>query len=435
MRRKQRPGGGRQVEVTIRTLGGRGDGTTELDGRVLFVPLTLPGDRVRVRLTGGRAGALRGEVLELIEPGPGRREAPCPHFGPCGGCGLQHLDDRAYVDWKRGQALQALARHGFDPSVVGELIRIPPGTRRRAALSAHREEALPQGQGLHLGFLGRGSHRVEDLRTCLLLTPGLLAFLDPLRRALDPLVAAVERWGLVVSATETGIDLCLQVRRAPGLQDRERVAALAEAGDLARVSWQEGEGAPEPIVVRRAPIVTFGSVAVTPPPGGFLQPSREGEEALSELVLGHVPDGAGRVADLYCGCGTFTFRLAARARVLAAEGDGAALEALQTAARRAGLDGRVSAERRDLARRPLTPDELSAFDCVVFDPPRAGARAQAEQLAQARVPRVVAVSCNPATFARDARILVDGGYRLTSLVPLDQFSWSAHVELVACLER
>jgi len=233
-----------------------------------------------------------------------------------------------------------------------------------------------------------------------------LALIPPLRAALAPLVGSDERWGLVVSETETGVDLCLQARRAPELRDREALAALADSSDLARVSWQQGPGIaggePEPIVVCRAPVVTFGEVAVTPPPGG---------------------------------CGTFTFRLSAQAGVSAAEGDGLALEALQAAARQAGLANRVSAERRDLARRPLTADELSPFDCVVFDPPRAGARAQAGELARSPVPRVIAVSCNPATFARDARILVDGGYHLTSLVPVDQFPWSGHVELVACLER
>jgi 23S rRNA (uracil1939-C5)-methyltransferase len=239
----------------------------------------------------------------------------------------------------------------------------------------------------------------------------------------------------VVSETETGVDLCIQTRRAPELGDREALAALAEASDLARISWQDGEGEPEPVIVRRAPVVTFGEVAVTPSPGGFLQPSREGEKVLSELVLRHVPENASRVADLYCGCGTFAFRLAGRAPVSAVEGDTAALEALQAAARAAGLTDRVSAEHRDLARRPLIAEELESFDCVVFDPPRAGAKAQAELLARSRVPRIIAVSCNPATFARDARILADGGYRLTSVVPVDQFPWSAHVELAACLER
>lgn len=431
MRRKPRPGGGRQVELTVESIGSRGDGIADLGGRPVFVAQTLAGDRVRVRIAGERAGGLRGALLELIEPGPGRQPAPCPHFGPCGGCALQHMDDRAYAAWKRGQVLQAVTRRGLSAEVVEEMIRVPAGSRRRAVLSARKEN----GGSLHLGFLGRGTHRVEDLASCLILTPGLLALIPPIRAALTPLLQADERWGVVLSETETGVDLCLQTRRALALADREALAALAAASDLARVSWQQEGGEPEPVVLRRAPVLTFGTVAVTPPPGGFLQPSREGEQALADLVLSHLPAAAGRVADLFCGCGTFTFRLAGSARVAAVEGDGAALAAVEAAARRAGLTDRVSAERRDLARRPLSADELSTFECVVFDPPRAGAMAQAEQLARSPVPRVVAVSCNPATFARDARILVDGGYRLTSLVPVDQFPWSPHVELVASLER
>jgi 23S rRNA (uracil1939-C5)-methyltransferase len=435
MRRKARPGGGRQVEVTIEKLGSRGDGLAALDGRPLFVAETLPGERVRVKVAGERAGGLRGELLELIEPGPGRREAPCPHFGPCGGCRLQHLDDEFYAMWKRGQVLQALAWRGLETTPVADLVRIAKNTRRRAVLAARHDVGSPEGQGLHLGFYGRDSHRVQDVRSCLVLTPGLLALVAPLRAALEPLVGNEERWGLVLSETETGVDLCLQTRRPPQLLDREVLADLAGSSDLARVSWQQADDEPEPIVVRRAPVVTFGVVAVTPPPGGFLQPSREGEEALAALVLSGLPGESARVADLYCGCGAFTFRLAARTRVFAVDGDAAALEALQSAARRAGLADRVAGEQRDLARRPLSAEELSPFDCVVFDPPRTGARAQAAQLARSRVPRVIAVSCSPATFARDARILVDGGYRLTSIVPVDQFPWSAHVELVACLER
>ncbi len=430
MRRRPRPGGGRQIELTIGGLGARGDGLAEWQGRPLFVAQALPGERVRVRLAGEKAGGRRGELLELIAPSAERREPPCPHFGVCGGCSLQHLDDRAYVDWKRGQVLQALAKRGLGEAPVADLLRIASGTRRRAVLSASRE-----GQGLQVGFLGRESHRVADLTGCLVVTPSLLALIAPLRQALAPLVAPRERWGLVMSETETGVDLCLQARRSMTLGDREALAALADANDLARVSWQQGAQDPEPVVQRRAPVVTFGQVAVTPPPGGFLQPSRDGEQALADLVLGGLPPAAGRVADLYSGCGTFTFRLAARAAVAAFEGDTAAIGALEAAARRSGLAGRVTAERRDLARLPLTAEDLAPFDCVVFDPPRAGARAQAERLARSRVPRVIAVSCAPATFARDARILADGGYRLVSVVPVDQFPWSGHVELVACLER
>lgn len=435
MRRKPRPGGGRQIEVTIEALGARGDGLAKFDGRPVFVAQALPGERMRVRLLGARAGGRRGEILELIEASPARRAPPCPQFGACGGCSLQHLDDDAYVRWKRERVVQALARRGFHAAPVAPLVRIAPGSRRRAVLSA---AVGGEGEGtpvVRLGFLHRESHRVADLASCLVLTPGLVALVAPLRAALAPLMVGGERWSLTVSETEAGVDLCLAAGRPPALRDREALAAFAESHDLARLCWRHGGEAAEPIAVRRPPVVTFGRVAVTPPPGGFLQPSRAGEAALAALVLEAVPGDAARIADLYSGCGTFTFRLAERAAVSAFEGDATALAALDAAARRAGLAGRVSAQQRDLARQPLSVEELDPFACVVFDPPRAGAKAQAETIARARVPRVVAVSCEPATFARDARILADGGYRLTSVVPLDQFAWSGHVELVAVFDR
>jgi len=267
------------------------------------------------------------------------------------------------------------------------------------------------------------------------LTPGLLALLPVLREGLDSVLQENESAQLVLLETETGVDLLLRTRRDPDLAVRQALAALAEAADLARISWAEPDGPAEPIALRRPPRVTFGGVAVEPPPGGFLQPSLEGEAALTRLVLGSLPAAPARVLDLYAGCGSFTFPLAERARVHAVEGDQAALDALWAAARRADLAGRVGTEARDLARRPLEPSELAGFDCAVFDPPRAGAREQAERIARSELPAAVAVSCNPNTFARDARILVDGGFTLADVTPLDQFPWSGHVELVAGFQR
>jgi 23S rRNA (uracil1939-C5)-methyltransferase len=219
------------------------------------------------------------------------------------------------------------------------------------------------------------------------------------------------------------------------LAAREALADLAQAADLARLSWgqtarPDAAMESEPVAIRRPPVLRFGDVTVEPPPGGFLQPTAAGEKLLVEAVLAGIPAGAKRVADLYAGCGTFTFPLAGRCRVHAVEGDSTALAALWTAARRADLAGRVSIEERDLAREPLDPAELNGLDGVVFDPPRTGAREQAMALAASAVPAVVAVSCNPATFARDARILIDGGYTLMEVLPVDQFPWSGHLELV-----
>ena len=435
MRRRARKGGGRQFEARIEGLGARGDGFASLDGRPVFVPFTVAGDRVRLRLTGTRAGGFKGEVLELLEEGPGRAEPPCPHFGVCGGCALQHLTDEACARWKQGLVAQALARRGFGEVPVQPMIRIPPGTRRRATLAAARTET-----GVTLGFHGRESHAVVDVETCLLLTPRLMGLLPPLRLALAPLLQAREVAAVTLTETEEGPDLLIVSGQAPGLAAREALAAFAEDQDLARLTWaaraKAGEALePEPVVLRRPPRLDFAGVAVEPPPGGFLQPTAAGEAALVEAVLSYLPEGAAALADLYAGCGTFTFPLARHARVHAVERDEAAMAALWSGARKADLAGRITVETRDLARAPVTAEELAGGDCVVFDPPRAGAREQAAEIARSSVPAAIAVSCNPNTFARDARTLVDGGFTLIEVTPIDQFPWTGHLELVASFRR
>lgn len=419
----------RLAEVTIAEIGGRGDGIARLDGRPLYVPFTLPGDRVSVRIEGVRGDGLVGQAVAMLAAGPGRVEPPCPHFGRCGGCALQHLEDGLYAGWKAAQVVQALARRGLREVPLRPLIRIPSGTRRRASLVAERA-----GNAVRLGFHERLSHRVVDATVCLVLTPGLAALLPPLRAALLPLLAERERAQLTLTEADRGIDLLVGTARPPGLAAHEALAALAEATHLARLAWRGPAGPPEPIALRRPVEMRFGGVAVDLPAGAFLQPSAAGEAALTAMVTAALAP-CREVADLYAGCGTFSFPLARTARVHAVEGDGAAIGALAAAAGRAGLGQRVSAATRDLADNPLEPAELARFDGVVFDPPRAGARAQAEMLAASRVGRVVAVSCDPATFARDARLLVDGGYRLESVTPIDQFIWSPHLELVAVFRR
>jgi len=435
MRRRLRGGGGRQVELEVTALGGRGDGLAEHQGRPVFLPFALPGDRVRARLTGTRAGGFTGEVIELLAEGPGRVAAPCPHFGPCGGCALQHLAEPAYLAWKQALLPQALARRGLGEAPVGPLVRVPSGSRRRAGFAARRIAA-----GVVLGYHGRDSHDIVDLTACLLLTPALAALLAPLRGLLAEILQPGARAAVEALDGETGVDLLLRSDAPPELPAREALAAFAESADLARLCWAEPAtagvpGAPEPVVERRPPRITFGGVAVTPPPSGFLQPTRAGETALRERLLDWLPAGATRVVELYAGCGSFTFPLAERARVHAVEGDAQALAALEAGLRHAGLSGRITTARRDLVRAPLAPDEFAAAECVVFDPPRAGAREQAAEIARSAVPCVLALSCNPHSFARDARLLVDGGYRLEEVVPVDQFPWSGHLELIARFTR
>lgn len=419
----------RIAEVTIAAIGGRGDGVAQLDGRPVYVAGALPGDRLRVRCGKPRGEGRVADIVETLAAAAGRVPAPCRHYGACGGCALQHVEDGLYAGWKRERVRLALARRGFADPPLGPLLRIPAGTRRRAVFAAERA-----GRAVRLGFHARESHQVVDASACLVVTSTLAAVLPHLRAALPALLADGDRLGATATETAAGIDLLFQGSRPLSLAGHEALAALADAADLARIAWRTARTPPEPVAMRRSARVTFGDVPVDLPPGAFLQPSTAGEAALVAAVMRGLA-GCGRVADLYAGCGTFSFPLARGAHVHAVEGDAEAIGALGAAARRAGLDGRVTTAQRDLAADPLTPEELARFDGVVFDPPRAGARGQCETLAHARVPAVVAVSCDPATFARDARILVDGGYRLIEVTPIDQFIWSAHVEVVATFAR
>jgi len=417
------------VELAIESIGARGDGIGYSNGRPVYVPLTVPGDRLRADLERPRGDGFAGRIVEILAGGPGRVPAPCPHFGECGGCALQHLEEQRYTAWKEQLLWTALARRGFADPPLRPMLRIAPGTRRRASLAAERA-----GRSVRLGFHALESHRVVDAMGCLVLTPALSALLLPLRDALLPVLADGECIEVTATATDSGVDLLLAGKRPLSLAVRELLAALADGADLARVTWRADRQPPDPVAIRRPARIVFGGVPVDLPLGAFLQPTAAGEAALVAAVTRALA-GCDRVADLYAGCGTFTFPLARGARVHAVEGDAEAIGAVAAAARRAGLDSRVTTAQRDLASDPLSADELARFDGVVVDPPRAGAKSQAEQLARSTVSKVAAVSCDPATFARDARILVDGGYCLLEATPIDQFIWSPHVEIVAVFAR
>jgi len=416
----------REVEGVVGRLGGRGDGVVDTDRGRFYVPYTVPGDRVRIALGKARGDGFAADLREVMAPGPDRVEPGCQHFHACGGCTLQQLAPVAYGDWKRDLVVQALARRDLAPAVA-PLFHPPPHDRRRAEFVARR---VPK--GVLLGFHERESLRVVDVADCLVLNPALVALLPGLRAALKPMMATGDAIDVHATVTESGIDLVLS-----GTWPRETLpglSALADELDLARLSLR-GRGWVEPVAVRRTPVVRFGGVGVTPPPAGFLQASPAAEQALTGLVRDFV--GAARhVVDLYAGCGTFTLPLAAGGAVVRAYDDAApAIGALTLAAGQGGLGGRVKAEVRDLSRRPLDLPELKKVEAVLFDPPRAGAREQTALLAKSDVPVVAAVSCDPSSFARDARLLVDGGYRLESVHPVDQFPHTGHVELAAVFRR
>ncbi len=372
------------------------------------------------------AFAVPGDMLDetgAIIPGPGHQPPPCRHFPECGGCQLQHVADPAYRDYLRDRISGALAQHGLQAE-VREPYLSPPRTRRRAAL-----RALKLGKGVALGFNAAKSNQIIDMRECHILAPELFALVAPLRGLLATMLRPKRTAEVQLTLVDQGVDLALSGVEAEGLAVAEALTAFCEANRLARLTIDEGLGAEtryEPVPAT----VTLSGLAVPFPPGAFLQATRDGEAALVAGVREAV-GGAGAVADLFAGLGTFA--LALEGRVYAAEASRDTVLALKGAS---ALAGRlIAVEHRDLYRRPLTVKELTNLDAVVLDPPRAGAAEQVAQLAASSVPRIAYVSCNPATFARDAEALTAGGYQLEWVQPVGQFRWSTHVELVSLFVR
>ncbi len=415
-----------ELSVRIEAVGSRGDGQASSPEGRLFVPFTLPGEVVRVRLGRKRGQARAAELLQVTTPSAERQSPACSHFGDCGGCALQHWQDRAVDDWKRDQVTQALARRGLDcrpePTVSGQA-----GGRRRTRLAAHRGPS-----GLVLGYHGRASRRIVAIDTCPLLTADLAELLAPLRTLLGALPALGRDMEIALTAADNGVDLVL-TGDDPDLDTRQALVAFAARHDLARISWAPPGEAAETVVQQRLPEVRFGEIPVLLPPDAFLQASAAAEAALANEVAEAIASSR-RVADLYAGLGTFALRTTG-ASVLAVEGDAGAAAGLQAAVDAQAGRRDVRIEIRDLARRPLSERELQGFDAVILDPPAAGAQAQAAALAASTVPRIAYVSCHPGSFARDARLLVDGGYELRRVVPVDQFLWSPRVEIAAAFVR
>ncbi len=427
-----------ELEVTIDSVGAQGDGIAETPQGRVFVPFTVPGDRVRIRAVaqGGapsRDGE-RAELLDIVSSSAQRVGPACAHFGECGGCDLQHWQTAEVLAWKRQQIEVTLAHRGLT-TAIAPAVATPPRERRRARLALRRvapgRAHSRDGDQMLLGFHARQSHRIVDVQQCPVLNERLAAALPALRQLGPMLLRRDGDLVLEVTDTEGGIDLVIERAGEPNTALRGELAHFARQRRFARISWR-GEQDSELIAMLAAPVIRFGGVPVELPAGAFVQASPTAEAALlAEVRI--AATGAKRIADLYAGCGAFSLPLAASAAVHAVEGHAESAKALDKAARQAVA--RLTVEHRDLDRRPLQGDELKKLDLVVLDPPRAGARVQCEVLARSKVPTIAYVSCNPATFARDARLLVDGGYRLEKVVPVDQFLWSAHVELVAVLRR
>ncbi|WP_240913727.1 class I SAM-dependent RNA methyltransferase [Sphingomonas sp. HDW15A] len=383
-------------------IAARGDGVTPSGRHVAFA---VPGDLVTED--------------GVVHPGPGHQKPPCRHFPQCGGCQLQHLTDDAYADYCQSRIGGALAQHGLETDVRPALLS-PPRARRRASL-----RALKAGGKVLIGFNAGSSNQIVDMRECHVLRPELFALLDPLRVLLAAMLPARRTGEVHLTLADQGVDLMLKSVSVEGLDAIEALTAFCDANSLARLSIDEGYGA-EPRFEPRPVTITLGATAVALPIGAFLQATREGEGALAQSVIEAVGDPI-RPLDLFAGLGTFALNLPGR--VMAAEASRDAVLSLKRAA------PQIDAQHRDLYRRPFDEAELAEFDAVVLDPPRAGAEEQVKALAGSAVPRIAYVSCNPATFARDSRILADGGYRLSWVQPVGQFLWSTHVELAACFTR
>ncbi|TPI44914.1 class I SAM-dependent RNA methyltransferase [Mesorhizobium sp. B2-9-1] len=406
------------TRFTIARLGSQGDGIANAEGGEVFIPFTLPGETVTAARQKDRAA-----LMSVLEASPHRIEPACRHFTECGGCALQHYEAEAYRQWKREKVVQALKVKGIACEIAA-LVPCAPHTRRRVTFSARRTDA-----GMLLGFVRALSSEIIPIEECPISLPAIVSALDKLRALAGLVCATPKAFHMTVTVTASGLDIA--VHDAGKLSDHQRRIAsnFVMAEGLARLSV-DGEIVVEP----KKPVVQFGPVAVAVPPGAFLQATEAAEQAMADLV-GQRLSRARKVVDLFAGCGSFALRLGAQSEVHAVEGDAPALAALDRAFRFASGLKRVTSERRDLFRRPLTFKELNAFDGLVFDPPRAGAEDQSKQVARSDVPLVAAVSCNPVTLARDLRILIDGGYTLKSVTPIDQFLWSPHVEAVALLEK
>lgn len=411
--------------LDIAAVGAEGDGIARTPAGPVFVPFTLPGETVAVARVKNH-----GMPISWSKTSPERVDPRCRHFGPegkggaCGGCSLQHWADVPYQDFKRQLVVDALTSQGIEAEVA-PIIACLPNERRRVTMTARLTD-----KGVVLGFSQAGTHQIVPVEECPISMPAIVSQLDAVRRLVAALGSGSEPFRIAIGATLSGLDVNMLDMKKPDAKKRQAATdiMLREKG-ISRVAI-EGEIIVEP----RKPLLDVGGVSVVLPPGSFTQATLRAEEAMAALVTTHL-EKSKRVVDLFSGIGTFALRLARKSAVHAVEFDAPALAALDHAARHAQGLKPVSIERRDLFRRPMQPLDLKTFDGLCFDPPRAGAEQQCREIGKSKVQKIAAVSCNPATLARDLRVLIDAGYKLKSVTPIDQFLWSSHVEAVALLAR
>lgn len=406
-------------KLTIKTLGALGDGVAEHQGRHVFVPFALPDEIVEAEIDHGRA-----DHVTILELSPKRQTPPCPHFQNCGGCSAQHMGVEIYQEWKRNIVVDALAAQNIH-APVEPILQCAPQARRRAVFACENNN-----DGCALGFHKAQSHDIVPLDICTVLVPEITDRLGDLQK-LGKIIASGRRlsFKMTVLAADNGLDI--NITDIASLSEDIRKAAIrfCVAQKFARLTYED-----ELLIEVTPPKIQFGDVDVVPPAGAFLQAVKAAEDQMAALVTKHLKSSK-NVVDLFCGSGTFALQLAKKSRVFAVEFDAQALNALDNAKRYATGLKPLSHERRDLFRRPLLPRELEDFTGAIFDPPRAGAEAQCKNLAKSQISKIAAVSCNPQSLAKDLKILLEGGYTIDTIVPIDQFLWSAHVEVVALLSK
>jgi len=408
------------AKLTIERLGERGEGQAKGPRGTVFVPYALAGESIVAEVDGER-----GHLVEILEPSPDRIAAICPHYGICGGCAVQALADAPYRTWKRNLVIDALRHTNVQAAAISDLIDAHGEGRRRATFHAR----MTSRGTMKIGFMQARAHDLVEISACPVLAPSMDMAIPAAQALADALAHLEKPLDILVTAAASGLDIDLRGCGALDNKTTQSLIAVAQQKDLARVS---NHGVI--VIERRPPLLTMGVAHVVSPPGAFLQATLAGEEALVSRVR-EALQGARKIGDLFAGLGTFALHLAKAAEVHAFDLDEAALSALDKAARATPGLRKVTIERRDLFRRPLSALELGAYDAIVFDPPRAGAEMQARAIAQSKVPLVVAVSCNARSFARDASLLYAGGYRLERVDPIDQFKFSPHVEIAGIFRR
>jgi 23S rRNA (uracil1939-C5)-methyltransferase len=409
--------------LVIDHVGHRGDGVTAAGGENVYVPYTLGGETVEVTPVPGHHPDRR-RLIAVDKASPERIAPFCPHFGVCGGCAIQHWEAERYRAWKRDIVVTMLTQDGI-ACEVAPLIDAHGAGRRRITLHAR----MGTHDVLKVGFAAANSHDIVPIDRCPILDPHLDGAIEAAWAVAEPLITMGKPLDIQVTATASGLDVDVRGSGPVSTKLIGKLSEVAKQHGLARLT-RHGEL----VLMRTTPVITVGTAQVALPPGSFLQATVAGEETLAALVADHCKR-AKHIADLFCGVGPFALRLAAKSRVTAFDSDAGSIAALQKAATSTSGLKPLQAEMRDLFRRPLVPQELRDYDTVVFDPPRQGAQAVATQLAASKIPTVVAVSCNVATFARDAKILIDGGYKIDGVTPVDQFRHTPHVELVARFRR